>query len=424
MNEPVQNQKKSSMGFHIMAKPIGPACNLNCTYCFYLEKEALYPAHENYRMSEEVLEAYVRKTCAYLKGIPEVLFAWQGGEPTLMGLDFFRRAVELQEHYAGGKRVVNTLQTNGTLLNDEWCRFLAEHDFLIGLSLDGPEDLHNRFRIDRGGKPTFDVVMRALGLLKKHRVEFNVLCCVTKESTDRHLDIYHFFKDQGVKYIQFIPIIERIPDSIAKSLGLSLSSPPDPYEKNDDVPVTPWTVEPKKYGDFLINIFDEWVRNDVGSIFVMNFDWAFSSWVFGNSPACCFSKRCGRAVIIEHNGDIYSCDHFMYPKYRLGNILEKDLPEMLESSRQTSFGALKETALPRYCKECDALFACRGECPKHRFVKTPEGEPGLNYLCAAYKKYFRHIHKYMRVMAQLLENDLPVSYVMEAVKGPLVIRKD
>jgi len=417
------NSKKGAPGFHIMAKPIGPVCNLNCLYCFYLEKEALFPRGENYRMSDEVLEVYIRKTAEVSRNLPELLFAWQGGEPMLMGIDFYRKALDLQRRYAEGKRVVNTFQTNGTLLNDEWCRFLKEHNFLIGLSLDGPEHIHDRFRVDRGNKPTFDAVMRGLGLLKKHGVEFNILCCVTRESGNRPLEVYRFFKEQGAEYIQFIPIVERVPDRVSKELGLQLASPPELKKEPETVSVTPWTVDPEGYGDFLIKVFDDWVRQDVGNIFVMNFDWALGSWAFGDSLVCFFSKRCGRAVIIEHNGDVYSCDHFMYPAYRLGNLLENDLSGMLESAQQIAFGAQKELALPRACRECVYLFACRGECPKHRFVKSPHGEPGFNYLCKAYKKFFRHVNKYMRVMVQLLENNLPVSYVMDAIDGPLVIKR-
>jgi uncharacterized protein len=423
MSENGRHQRSDVPGFHIMAKPIGPVCNLHCAYCFYLEKEALYPHDEEYRMSDKVLEAYVRKTIEASRDLPEVIFAWQGGEPLLMGLDFYRKATELQRSYAKGKRVSNTLQTNGTLLDDEWCRFLKEQGFLIGLSLDGPEHIHDRFRVDRKGGPTFSRVMHGLELLKEHRVDFNILCCVSSESVKKPVEIYRFFREQGVEFIQFIPIVERLPDGASKELGLHLATPPRLREDPEEVPVTPWTVAPEGYGDFLIGVFEEWVRNDVGDVFVMNFEWALNSWMYGNSPACLFSGRCGRAVIIEHNGDIYSCDHYMYPGYRLGNILENDVLGMIDSEQQTAFGAQKELALPSACRECVYLFACRGECPKHRFMKTLSGEPGLNYLCKAYKKYFRHINKYMRAMLQLIENDLPVSYIMEAIDGPLVIRR-
>jgi uncharacterized protein len=247
---------------------------------------------------------------------------------------------------------------------------------------------------------------------------------VTNKSTEEPVEIYRFFKEQGVEYMQFIPIVERLPDSVSRNLGLKLASPPKLHEEPEPMEVTPWTVDPVGYGDFLINIFEEWIRHDVGEVFVMNFEWALNSWMYGNAPICFFSGRCGRAVIIEHNGDVYSCDHFMYPSYHLGNILEDDVLGMIDSDQQQSFGAQKELSLPRVCRECVYLFACRGECPKHRFLNTPHGEPGLNYLCKAYKNYFRHINKYMRAMLQLIENDLPVSYIMDAIDGPLVIRRD
>jgi uncharacterized protein len=406
-----------------MAKPIGPVCNLRCEYCFYLEKEALYPDDEKFRMSDEVLEAYIRKNIASQDArIPEILFAWQGGEPTMLGLDFFKKAIDLERKYAPpGKSIVNTFQTNGTLLNDEWCRFLAKNNFLIGLSLDGPREIHDRYRVDRSGKPTFDRVMRGLELLKKHGVEFNVLACVNEESAGRPRDVYRFFKSNGVRFIQFIPIVERMPDPRAEELGLDLAVPPPLDEGELWDAVTPWTVRPEHYGDFMVGVFDEWVRNDVGEMFVMNFEWTLAAYAGAPGASCFFTKRCGRAVIIEHNGDIYSCDHFMYPDYRLGNILTDDLGEMLSSKQQVDFGALKETTLPRYCRECELLFACRGACPKHRFLRTPQGEPGLNYLCEGYKKFFGHVRPYMNTILLLLERGLPASKVMEAIGGPIVL---
>ena len=411
------------LGFHIMAKPIGPLCNLRCEYCFYLEKEALYPDGEAYRMSDEVLEAYIRKNIASQgPRVPEIVFAWQGGEPTMLGVDFFKRAVELERRYAPpDKSIVNTFQTNGTLLDDKWCRFLAESNFLVGLSLDGPREIHDRYRVDRGGRPSFDRVMRGLGLLKKHGVEFNILACVNEESSGRPRDVYRFFKSNGVQFIQFIPIVERLPDGRAEELGLDLAVPPALDDEEVSGAVTPWTVRPEHYGDFMTGVFDEWVRSDVGSVHVMNFEWAVGAFAGYPGVSCYFMRRCGLAVIIEHNGDIYSCDHFMYPEYRLGNILTHNLAEMVNSEKQTAFGALKETALPRYCRECDVLFACRGGCPKHRFIKTPHGEPGLSYLCEGYKKFFRHVGPYMNVIIQLMERGLPASKVMEAIGRPLFL---
>lgn len=399
-------------GFHIMAKPIGPVCNLRCRYCFYLEKEALFPQDEDYRMSYEVLESYTR---SYINSqpVPELTFAWQGGEPMLLGIDFFQRAVEAQARYAGDKRIINTIQTNGTLLTDDWCEFMARNRFLVGLSIDGPEDIHDHHRIDRAGKPTFQNVMRGLELLRKHRVEFNVLTCVTRESAKRPLDIYHFLKEHGVQYIQFIPIIERKPDSVADVLGLNLAGPPALDREDAQQAVMPWTVEPDAYGDFLIQIFDEWVRNDVGSVFIMIFEWALSSWMGTIPPACIFSPRCGRCVIIEHNGDLYSCDHYMYPSYRLGNILNDDLSRAINSPRQIAFGSAKEKTLPKYCHECKVLRACHGACPKHRFMMTPDGEPGLNYLCPSYKNFFMHIAPYLRWMARLIRSGEQASKIME-----------
>jgi len=417
-----EEKPNRKLAVHLMAKPTGPLCNLNCKYCFYLEKEALFPEGEKYRMSDEVLETYIRKTAEY-QTVPELLYAWQGGEPTMMGLDFFRTALELEKQYAGGRRLVNTLQTNGTLLDDEWCAFLAENRFLVGLSLDGPEEIHNLHRLDRGGNPTFDRVMRSLNLMKKHGVEFNILACVTRESAKHPLDVYRFFKEQGVQFIQFIPIIERMPDDESNRIGLKLGMPAA-LDESDSEAVMDWAVDPEGYGDFLIGIFDEWIRNDVGKVFVMNFEWALSSWMGHVQHTCFFMERCGMAGIIEHNGDVYSCDHYVYPEYRLGNILTDNFGEMFGSEKQHEFGAVKEESLPRYCRECDVLFACRGECPKHRFLKTPEGEPGLNYLCAGYKKYFHHIGPYMEAIAQTIRMGYEAEKVMGLVrKGKVGIKK-
>jgi serine-type anaerobic sulfatase-maturating enzyme len=405
-------QKQSEQyGVHMMAKPIGPVCNLKCEYCFYLEKEALFPDEENYHMSDEVLEAYISKYIAFQPGT-EVVFAWQGGEPTMMGIEFFQKAIRLQKKYAHSKQISNTFQTNGTLLNDKWCQFLAKHNFLVGLSLDGPEEIHNEYRIDKGGKPTFDHVIRALRLLQKHRVEFNVLACVNRTSSQRPLDVYRFFKQQGVEFIQFIPIVEREPDENDSELGLHLAAPP--VNGNEHAHVTSWSVGPQAYGDFLVRIFNEWVRKDVGSVFIMNFEWTLATWAGVPSVACFFAPRCGSAVILEHNGDVYSCDHFMYPKYRLGNIVDDDLKSLVRSPQQLEFGALKETTLPKYCRTCEMLPLCRGECPKHRFMQTPDGEAGLNYLCPSYQKYFRSTAAYMSAMAQLIKQGKPVTDIMQA----------
>ena len=395
-----------------MAKPIGPVCNLRCEYCFYLEKETFYPDGEQYRMSDEVLEAYIRQVAEAHADIPELLFAWQGGEPTLLGIEFFEKALALEKRYAGGKTVRNTIQTNGTMIDDDWCRFLKKNGFLVGLSLDGPAEVHDRYRRDAGGEGTFAKVMRALKLMKKHGVEFNVLACVNRETSKHPLEVYRWFKDNGVEFIQFIPIVELAPNEETSDLGLQLGVPSDPGSEETAARVTDWTVDPEDWGDFLNTIFDEWVRNDVGSVFVMNFEWALVSFIGLQMPACFFSPTCGKAGIIEHNGDVYSCDHYMYPKYRLGNVLTDNLNGMMDSQQQRSFGRLKEK-LPRYCNECRVLKACYGECPKHRFAVTPDGEPGLNYLCGGYKKYFNHVLPYLKAMSDLLNAGKPVSDIMD-----------
>jgi uncharacterized protein len=424
MIDSVKQQNIMPQGLHIMAKPNGPLCNLRCKYCFYTEKEALFPEGENYRMSDEVLDAYIRNNITLNSTAPEIPFVWQGGEPTLLGIDFFRKAVRLQKAFAGHKqigKIKNSLQTNGTLLTDEWCEFLKEHNFMVGISIDGPEDIHNRYRVDRGQGPTFNKVMQGLKLLQKHGVHYNVMACVAKETAYKPLEVYHFLKAEGVEFIQFFPIIERLPDEKAKNCGLRLAMPSALDREELNTRVTPWTIEPDKYGDFLIAIFDEWVRNDVGKTFVMNFEWALNAWIGNALPVCSFSKQCGSSIILEHNGDMYACDHCVYPQYKLGNILSDDPRKAVEKSLQSGFGVNKETALPRWCRECEVLKACWGGCPKHRFATTCYDEPGLHYLCSGYKKFFLYIRKYLKIMTQLLENGLPASYVMEAVKGPLVI---
>ncbi|MFP5106178.1 anaerobic sulfatase maturase [Neobacillus sp. C211] len=412
---------EQTKGFYILAKPSGPICNLDCHYCFYTEKEAFFSEKSRFRMSDETLEEFIQQ---YIKSqdVNEIPFVWQGGEPTLMGLDFYKKVIELQKKYGSGKRITNSLQTNGTLLNEEWCQFLAKHKFLVGLSLDGPEYIHNEYRVDRGGKPTFHKVQKALRLLKKYTVNFNVLVCVTKYSSKYPLEIYHFFKEEGVEFIQFIPIVERMPDMEAKKIGLRHATPPSVNQEETQQAVSTWTVEAEKYGDFLITIFEEWVRKDVGKILVMNFEQALTSWLGLPSTTCIFAETCGRAAMVEHNGDVYSCDHFMYPEYQLGNIFDNTFVEMIESNKQRAFGENKKSSLPNYCKTCEVRFACNGECPKHRFLQTLDGEQGLNYLCAGYKKYFNHIHRYMKVMVQLIENGLPASEIMEVIKRPLIIK--
>jgi uncharacterized protein len=400
--------------FHLMTKPMGSKCNLDCTYCFYLEKERLYPEANNFKMSPEVLEAYVRDYIAAQPG-PVVSFAWQGGEPTLAGVEFFRRAVALQQRHARGKTIENALQTNGTLLDDEWGAFLAEHRFLVGLSIDGPAHLHDAYRVDRGRQPTFARVMAGLALLKKHGVEFNTLTTVHRKNARQPLEVYRFLRNAGSGYIQFIPIVERAASAgAAGENGLWLAPPPDHEDAAAlDAQVTDWSVRPADYGAFLCAIFDEWIRRDVGTVFVQQFDAALANWTGLPAGVCVFSENCGRALAIEHNGDIFSCDHYVYPRYRLGNLLNASLGAMVDSPQQTEFGLAKSRLLPRYCRECPVRFACHGECPKHRFLRTPHGEPGLNYLCAGYKKFFTHIDPAMRTMAALLGNGRAPAEIMQ-----------
>ncbi len=393
----------------MIAKPIGPVCNLDCKYCFYLEKEKLYPntaGRGGWTMSDAVLESYVRRYIA-AQPVPVVNFAWQGGEPTLLGIDFFRRVVEFQQRYANGKRVENSLQTNGVLLDDQWGEFLSANRFLVGVSIDGPRGIHNRYRVDRAGAPTFDKVVRGIEVLKKHGVEFNTLTVVQRDNSRYPREVYRFLKEVGSGFLQFIPIVERVAHSEGED-GLVLVSP----DTRARAEVTEWSVEPAQYGKFLCAIFDEWVRHDVGRVFVQVFDVALQAWVGGPPALCVFAPTCGDALVIEHNGDLYSCDHYVYSRYRLGNVLENSLEAMVGSPQQRAFGDAKQTALPKYCLDCDYLFACYGECPKHRFTDTPDGEPGLNYLCPAYKRFFSHVEPYMEFMAAELAQRRPPANVM------------
>ncbi len=397
--------------FHTMAKPVGSKCNLDCTYCFYLEKEHLYPTATSHRMNAETLEAYVRDHIAAQPG-EIVSFTWQGGEPTAAGLDFFRAVVALQQRHASGKKIENALQTNATLLDDAWGAFLREHRFLVGVSLDGPRHLHDAYRVDKGGQPTFDRVLQGIALLKRHGVEFNTLTTVHRRNATAPLDVYRFLRAQGSGYLQFIPIVERDAATAAGS-PLWLAPPPDHEDAAAlDARVTPWSVRPADYGAFLCAIFDEWVQRDVGRVFVQHFDTALANWLGEPAGLCVFSATCGRALAVEHNGDVFSCDHYVYPRYRLGNLLNASLAELVDSAGQQAFGAAKSATLPRYCRECEVRFACHGECPKHRFLQTPHGEPGLNYLCAGYKKFFTHIRPAMATMAALLRHGQPPAAIM------------
>ena len=395
--------------FHIMSKPSGPLCNLDCKYCFYLEKENLYPDNQRWAMSPQVLENYIR---SYIEAqdSPAISFAWQGGEPTLLGVDFFEHAMELQARYANGKRITNALQTNGTLLDDRWGEFLLRHQFLVGISIDGPRELHDYYRVDKGSAGSFDRVMRGLEVLKKHGVEFNTLTVVNRRNSTRPLEVYRFLKNIGSRFLQFIPIVERKAATPTEH-GLVLIQP----TFTGATQVTEWSVEPLAYGKFLTAIFDEWVRHDVGRYYVQHFDVALESWMGLPQSLCVFSKTCGSALALEHSGDLYSCDHFVYPEHKLGNILEQPLRAMVDSPAQQKFGADKLNTLPRMCRECSVRFACNGECPKHRFLTTPDGEAGLNYLCAGYKHFFEHIDPYMRFMADELRHRRPPANIMKVI---------
>ena len=399
----------STTNFHVMAKPIGPICNLDCKYCFYLEKESLYPQVSKWAMREEVLDSYIRQ---YIEAhdTPVVDFAWQGGEPTLLGVDYFRNLVAIQRKYANGKQIRNAFQTNGVLLNDDWAALFKENDFLVGLSIDGPRELHDTYRLDKGGQPTFDRVMRGIETLKRNGVEFNTLTTVHRANADHPLAIYRFLKENGSGFMQFIPIVERIAHQVTAD-GLQLISP----DFGEAAQVASWSVEPRQFGRFLCAIFDEWVRKDVGRYYVQLFDVSLEMWAGMEASLCVFRKQCGAALAIEHCGDMYSCDHFVYPQNRLGNIMESSLETLVQSDQQRSFGEAKESTLPRYCRECDVRFACNGECPKHRFASTPDGEAGLNYLCAGYKMFFRHIDPYMRFMAAELASNRAPANVMQWV---------
>lgn len=389
-----------------MAKPHGPVCNLDCTYCYYLEKKKLYPDAGNFRMSDELLESFTRQ---YIESqdITEVTFTWQGGEPTLMGIDFFRKAVEFQKKYGNGKKIENAFQTNGTLINEDWCRFLKENNFLVGISVDGPREIHDCYRKNMAGRASFDEVIRAIQLFRKHRVEFNTLTTVHSGNSNKPLEVYNFLKSEGSGFIQFIPIVERKWQS-AGANDLTLAGP----EINTEVSVTDWSVKPDDYGKFLITIFDEWVRNDVGKIFVQLFDVTLANWVGEAAGLCVFSETCGNAMVLEHNGDLYSCDHFVYPHHKLGNIFETTLRAMAQSVQQFTFGNDKLLRLPAYCIDCEYRFACHGECPKHRFEFTPDGQRGLNYLCGAYKMFFSYVHPYMQYMGDELAARRPPANVM------------
>jgi len=402
--------------YHVLAKPTGAVCNLDCKYCFFLSKEILYPG-SRFRMADEVLETYIRQLVESHR-VPEVTIAWQGGEPTLMGLDFFRRSVEYANKYKKPNQTVQySMQTNGTKLDDEWCGFFKEHNFLIGISVDGPPEMHDTYRVNKGGQGTFDQVMRGLDYLKKHDVDFNILCTVHAANVNHPLEVYRFFRDElGAQFIQFIAIVERVTEEIlpvANAGWGETTAGERPLYVQDGSLVTDRSVTAEGYGQFLIGIFDEWVRADVGQVYVQIFDVALGAWVGQPGAVCVFAPTCGNALAIEHNGDLYSCDHFVEPDYFLGNIQDTPMIELVASEVQRKFGQDKLDTLPRYCRECEVRFACHGGCPKNRFIETPDGELGLNYLCAGYKAFFNHIDRPMRTMAELLRRNRAPAEIMQ-----------
>lgn len=394
----------------MLAKPTGAVCNLQCRYCFYLGKDALYPGVSDFAMDDDVLETFISR---YIQAQPgnHVPFVWQGGEPTLRGLEFFRKVVNLQEKHGDGKTIQNAFQTNGVLLDDDWCRFFRDHDFLIGLSVDGPAEIHNHYRLDKGGHGSFRHVMRGLDYLIKHGVEFNTLTVVQKKNSRHPLDVYRFLKQIGSRFLQFIPVMER---TIGREQEGGPPFPDPDFE--EPISLTDWSADSEQYGQFLSAVFDEWVRNDVGRVYVQIFDEALAAWA-GEAPGICmFQETCGRAPALEYNGDLYSCDHYVFPAYRLGNIMDEEFHELVSGERQIAFGENKRDSLPRLCRECNVRFICHGECPKNRILRTPDGEPGLNYYCRGYRFFFHHIAPFMRFMASELQNRRAPANVMAWTK--------
>jgi len=402
---------KRPNAFNVMLKPAGPSCNLNCTYCYYLEKKNLYLTEKDFRMSDDILEEFTKQ---YIESneIPVVTFTWQGGEPTLMGLDFFRKAVELQKKYAYGKTIENSFQTNGTRLTDDWCMFLKDNNMLVGISIDGEEHNHDHYRKTNSGGPTFRRVMKGIELLHKHKVEFNTLSTVNDYSVKYASETYRFLKKIGSGFMQFLPVVERFAD-ISEKTPLKLVAP----DYRGIAPVTSWSVPSLDYGKFLITIFDEWVRKDVARYYIQIFDATLANYVGENPGLCVFAETCGDALVMEQNGDIYSCDHYVFPEYYLGNISDHPMVDLVKSQRQFDFGINKRNSLPRYCLQCDVRYACHGECPKHRIISTPDGKPGLNYLCEGYKLFFHHVEPFMEYMARELKNKRAPANVMSWIRN-------
>lgn len=406
MNDNIANPFAKPL--YVMLKPAGAHCNLACKYCYYLEKNKLYPTAQRHLMSDEMLERFTREYIE-VQTMNQVLFTWHGGEPLLRSIDFYRKALSLQQKYAGGRRIDNVIQTNGTLLTDEWCEFFAQNHWLVGISIDGPQPDHDHYRLTAAGKPSWKKVMQGIKLLKKHGVEWNAMAVVNAYNANHPLEFYRFFKENGCQFLQFTPIVERL---TRHEDGRTLASLAD----KDEISLSEASVAPEQWGYFLCAIFDEWVRKDVGKIFVEIFDCTLANWM-GISPGiCAYSKECGHAGVMEHNGDVYSCDHFVFPEYKLGNIRDHSLIDMLYGEQQQEFSRLKHSSLPRQCKECDMEFACHGECPKNRFMKDKYGDSGLNYLCLGYYHYYQHVAPYMDYMKQELMSQRPPSNIMKVVQ--------
>jgi uncharacterized protein len=410
--------------FHLLAKPTGAICNLDCEYCFFLSKEMLYPG-SRFRMADDLLETYLRQLIEAHARASEVTVAWQGGEPTMMGLDFFRRSVELAEsHRMPHQRIVYTIQTNATLIDDEWAAFFKDHGFLVGVSIDGPKEIHDTYRVDKGGKGSFDRVMAGLNHLRERGVEWNALTTIHAANQTRGGEIYRFLRDEcGARFMQFIPIIERAtPDTLpVANEGWGEGVRGRPLYTQEGNLLTERSISPDGYGRFLIDVFEDWVRRDIGEVYVQMFDVALANW-HGELPSLCVhSETCGLALAIEHTGDLYSCDHFVEPAFKLGNIKDTHMIELIASPQQRKFGLDKRDTLPRFCRECDVRFACHGGCPKDRFTDDPYGEPGLNYQCPSFKAFFHHVDGPMRRMSALLAagrapSELVVEYAAEDAK--------
>lgn len=405
MNDNIANPFAKPL--YVMLKPAGAHCNLACKYCYYLEKNKLYPTAQRHLMSDEMLEQFTRE---YIEAqtMNQVLFTWHGGEPLLRSIDFYRKALSLQQKYAGGRHIDNVIQTNGTLLTDEWCEFFAQNHWLVGISIDGPQPDHDHYRLTAAGKPSWQKVMQGIKLLKKHGVEWNAMAVVNAYNVNHPLEFYRFFKENGCQFLQFTPIIER---QTRHEDGRTLASLAD----KDEIPLSEASITPEQWGYFLCAIFDEWIRKDVGKIFVEIFDCTLANWMGVSPGICAYSKECGHAGVMEHNGDVYSCDHFVFPEYKLGNIRDHSLIDMLYGEQQQEFSRLKHSSLPRQCRECDMEFACHGECPKNRFMKDKYGDSGLNYLCPGYYHYYQHVAPYMDYMKQELMSQRPPSNIMKVL---------